>query len=394
MDISAVLSEQFTTFDADTPLSKAAGAFEDQSLDAVIVTDDDRYQGVLSRRRLADSSTAGSESVGARARHVPTVGRTEDVREVARLMIASDALTLPVFEDEDLVGVVTGDAVLEAVRDALDVVTVADVYEAEFDSVGPETTVGETLNRLRSGRIDRLPVLDDGDLTGTVSLYDVAGFVNRRVTSSSSGEAGRGRRRGGGREGGSDRALDAPVAELASGDPSTIDRDAPLDEAVGIMLDRGVSSLVVTTDDGRDVVGVVTKPDVLEALTWEEPAESPPFQLSGGELLEEMDATDALSLIERVAGKYGAATVIRASLDLHRHRERSRGLPLVLARVRLVTDRGYFTAAGEGYGGDHAVRVAVNGLERQILKGKTYHRGRRGRDDEASDALYGWWLGG
>jgi hypothetical protein len=61
----------------------------------------------------------------------------------------------------------------------------------------------------------------------------------------------------------------------------------------------------------------------------------------------------------------------------------------VLARIRLGTDRGYFTAAGEGYGGDHAVRVAINGPERQVLKGKTYHRGRRRRDADVADALHG-----
>ncbi|MEF8824749.1 MAG: CBS domain-containing protein [Halapricum sp.] len=59
---------------------------------------------------------------GSQAQHVPTVDRTEDVREVARLMIGSDAKTLPVLDDDRVVGVVTGDAVLEAVRPVLDCV--------------------------------------------------------------------------------------------------------------------------------------------------------------------------------------------------------------------------------------------------------------------------------
>jgi len=50
-------------------------------------------------------------------------------------------------------------------------------------------------------------------------------------------------------------------------------------------------------------------------------------------------------------------------------------MPLVLARIRLVTDRGYFTADGEGYGASHALRLAANKVERQILKGK--HTGGR-----------------
>ena len=49
MDISEILSPKFTEFDVGTPLSKVAGAFENQELDAVVVTDGDEYRGVVSR---------------------------------------------------------------------------------------------------------------------------------------------------------------------------------------------------------------------------------------------------------------------------------------------------------------------------------------------------------
>jgi CBS domain-containing protein len=74
----------------------------------------------VSRRQLASSSNQSSAKVGSQVQHVPTVDHTEDVREVARLMIGSDAKTLPVLDDDRVVGVVTGDAVLEAVRPFLD----------------------------------------------------------------------------------------------------------------------------------------------------------------------------------------------------------------------------------------------------------------------------------
>ena len=49
MDISEILSSEFTEFDIGTPLSKVAGAFEDRRLDAVVITDGDEYRGVVSR---------------------------------------------------------------------------------------------------------------------------------------------------------------------------------------------------------------------------------------------------------------------------------------------------------------------------------------------------------
>jgi CBS domain-containing protein len=72
--------------------------------------DGDEYRGVVGRRQLASSSNQPSANVGSRVQHVPTVNRTADVREVARLMIGSGAKTLPVVDDDRVVGVVTGTA--------------------------------------------------------------------------------------------------------------------------------------------------------------------------------------------------------------------------------------------------------------------------------------------
>jgi len=72
-----------------------------------------------------------------------------------------------------------------------------------------------------------------------------------------------------------------------------------------------------------------------------------------------MDYDGVSALIENMTSKYGDMSVIKASIELHEHKEQSRGMPLVLARIRLVTDRGYFTADGEGYGASHALRLAA-----------------------------------
>jgi CBS domain-containing protein len=401
MDISEILSTKFTEFDIGTPLSKVAGAFENQELDAVVVTDGDEYRGVVSRRQLASSSNQPSAKVGSQVQHVPTVDRTEDVREVARLMIGSDAKTLPVLNDNRVVGVVTGDAVLEAVRPFLDAATVDDAYTTALISATPETTIGKALNLLREAGIAHLPVVDEDDLVGMVSLYDVIEFTtrggNKSQGGSSSGFGGRGggQNRGGfgAREGDADRMLDLPVRNLMSDAVATVKRSAPLDKVVETMFDREISSLVVTSDDTDEPVGIITKTDVIEALTWEREDRNA-VQVFGLDLLEEMSYDDVSALIESMTSKYGEMSVIKASIELKEHKEQTRGVPLVLARIRLVTDRGYFTADGEGYGATHALRLAANAVERQLLKGKTYGQSKKHPDSDEREQLYGWWLGG
>ncbi|WP_276259938.1 CBS domain-containing protein [Haloglomus litoreum] len=400
MDISEILSPKFTEFDIGTPLSKVAGAFENQELDAVVVTDGDEYRGIVSRRQLASSSNQPSAKVGSQVQHVPTVDRTEDVREVARLMIGSDARTLPVLRDGQVVGVVTGDAVLEAVRPFLDAATVDDAYSSDLISATPDTTIGKALNLLREAGIAHLPVVDGDDLVGMLSLYDVIEFTMRGGNKSQGGSAGgRGGRGGGGRRGGggaregdSDRLLDLPVRNLMSDAVVTVARNAPLDEVVETMFEREISSLVVTADGTGDPVGIITKTDVIEALTWERDDRNA-VQVFGLELLEGMDYDDVAALIEDMTAKYGEMSVIKASIELQEHKEQTRGVPLVLARIRLVTDRGYFTADGEGYGASHALRLAANAVERQLLKGKTYGQSKKRPDPDEQAQLYGWWLG-
>ncbi|MFC6993882.1 CBS domain-containing protein [Haladaptatus sp. GCM10025707] len=402
MDISEILSTKFTEFDIGTPLSKVAGVFENQELDAVVVTDGDEYRGVVSRRQLASSSNQPSAKVGSQIQHVPTVERTEDVREVARLMIGSDAKTLPVLDDDRPVGVVTANAVLEAVRPFLDAVTVADAYSSKLVSATSETTIGKALNMLRESGIAHLPVIDGDELVGMLSLYDVIEFTTRGGNKSQGGSSGGFGGRGGGgqnrggfgaREGNADRMLDLPVQNLMSDAVVTVRRSAPLDEVVETMFEHEISSLVVTADETDDPVGIITKTDVIEALTWER-GDRNAVQVFGLDLLEEMDYDDVSALIENMTSKYGEMTVIKASIELQEHKEQSRGVPLVLARIRLVTDRGYFTADGEGYGASHALRLAANAVERQLLKGKTYGQSKKHPDTDEQEQLYGWWLGG
>ncbi len=118
-------------------------------------------------------------------------------------MIGSGAKTLPVLVDGRVVGIVSGDSVLKAVQTFLSAVTVADAYTEKLISATPETTIGKALNTLRESQIAHLPVIDDGEVIGMVSLFDVIGFTTRGGTKSQGGSSGNfGGRGGSGRHGG------------------------------------------------------------------------------------------------------------------------------------------------------------------------------------------------
>jgi len=405
MDITDIVSQDYIEYSPDTRVSKLVGAFDDPDVKGVIVQGD-TFEGVVTRRQLATSHHQPNEKIGSLVWHVPRLAPDQDIREVAQLMIDSDSKLLPVFEGASLTGVVTADDVLRAVQPFLDAATVAQAYTADLVTLDPDTTVGEALNAFREHRITHLPVVEGGSTVGVLSLYDVTELTVRSVSGSQGGDAsgtgtdsfggdlskGAGRSRGGGfgaREGELERILDLPIRDVMTSPVRTIDRDETLDVAVDEMFAVGGSSLVVTSDGQPD--GIVTKTDVLDSLTWEAGGNRS-VQLYGSDLLDDMNYEEVVAMIDKFDDRDHGMNVIDAKIHLHEHDETLRGTPLLLARIRLHTDRGQYIASGEGYGASHAINEARDVLERRIRDEKTHGQTKKHPDEAFWERRFGWLL--
>lgn len=405
MNISQIVSEDYVEYSPDTRVSKLAGTFQDPSVKGVVVHGDE-FRGVVTRRQLASSHHQPDEKVASLVWHVPKLTADEDVRKVAQLMIDSDSRVLPVFEGRTLVGVVTDDGILEAVQSFLDAATVAEAVSRDLLTLEPDATFGEALHEFRTRRIAHLPVVEDDAAVGILSLHDVIDRSVRSDSRSQGGDAGSADSFGGGisassghagrggfgaREGEVARMLDLPVRDVMSSPVRTIDPAATLQDAVEEMFDVGGSALVVT-DDGSPH-GIVTKTDVLDALTWEAGGNRP-VQVYGIDLVDDVTYDEIVAMVEAFDDRDHGMTVLDARVHLHEHDEKQRGTPLLLARVRLHTDRGLYIASGEGYGANHALNEARDVLERQLRDRKTTDRNKKPRGEAYWEKRFGWPLEG
>ena len=403
MDIRTIVSTEYEEYTASTPVSKLVGTFDDPSVTGVVVTRDGEYAGVITRRQLTASQYQPDQKLDSLVWHVPRLAPDADVRDVARLMLDSDSRLLPVFEGTTLTGVVTADDLLAAVEPFLDAARVRDVFSSDLVTVSPADTFGKTINTLRENGFTHLPVVEDDAAVGILSLYDVAPLAVRATEQSQGGNAA-GQNQGGGqisassggahggygaREGETARMLDLPVRDVMVSPVETIAPGVTLETAVERMFEAGVSSLVVT-DDGSPF-GIVTKTDVLEALTLET-EDTRAVQVYGMDLLDDMSYRDVVELVDGLDDRDGGLTVFDAKLHLHEHDETLRGTPLLLARLRLYTDRGTFIATGEGYGASHAVNEARDVMERRIRDAKTDGQSKKHPDEEFWEKRFGWWL--
>jgi CBS domain-containing protein len=410
VDVSDAVTTDYVEHDVKTPVSKLRGTFDDQNHRVVVITNGGEFEGVVAQTQLLSSHHPPDETAMNVLQHPPKVQRTENVREVARLMVENELRLLPIFENREFVGVVTAESVLRMVEDNLNVLDVGDVSTRDLIAVEPGASLGQVINRLREHKITRVPVVaEDGDLEGLVSVYDVVDFVVRQVDREQSGapagfdehggegsyDGYRSNRGFGERAGEETRLLDLPVRDVMSTPVMTTKTEEQLDRAVDRMLDADVSSLVVVDDDGR-AEGIVTKTDALRALTWDE-EEQLPVQIFNVELLDDLTRKEIAETIESIDAKYADMDVLEANVVLHRHEEKLRGKPFMMVTIRLFTDVGRFIGTGEEYGAAPAFDDAAEILEENVLEQKSREMALHNRKDSPEkrqeiEHLLGWWL--
>ena len=365
MDISDIATNDYIEVEAEQRLGKARSIFEEENPKGIIVTEAGQYEGVITERQLLGSHIEGDTRIAALTVPAPKVDRTEDVRDTARMLVEGGTKIAPVFEAGELWGIVTEDAILEAVIDSLDALTVGQIFSENVITVEEDDNMGTVINRLREHGISRLPVVDeDGFLTGVVTVHDVVDFVVRDISKTTRGD----------RSGEVERMLDLPVYDVMSSPVETVTVDDSVQDAVETMLEDDYSGLVVTpADDDRVVGGVLTKTDVLRALSYTE-EERMDVQITNIDLLDALTREEVQERIEDVANKYSDMNVHHAHVRLHKHKEKLRGTPLIQTQIRLRTNKGQMAGTGEGYGADNAFYMALDTLERNVLEHKGVER--------------------
>src|SRR5438552_11385690 len=120
----------------------------------------------------------GTQGVRAAMWRAPrSVGESTSVQQAGRLMEEEDVGSLPVVEDDRLVGIVTDrDIVVRGVAERSDVsaLSVKDVASHQLTTVEPDQNLDEALQLMAQQQVRRLPVVDDGRLVGILAQADVA----------------------------------------------------------------------------------------------------------------------------------------------------------------------------------------------------------------------------
>jgi CBS domain-containing protein len=231
------------------------------------VVDRDKLVGIVTEHDITRARLSRGLGPDARVGQVMTcepitVAPGDLVRDVAARMADRSIASIPVVEEERLVGIVTTHDVLTHLGRASTPastagLTIRDVMCSAPRAVRSHCPLSDALPEMVSAGVRHLPIVDaEGRVIGMLSDRDVRAAVGDPVAAL--------------REETYEETLALSVNELMTENPITARPDQPLDALAWALLDERVGAVPVV-DDAGILVGIVSYIDVLGAALRPKP---------------------------------------------------------------------------------------------------------------------------
>jgi predicted transcriptional regulator len=362
--VENVFSKSYSTVNENDPLSKCLQLFKKEMPPVIAVLNaKGKYSGVISRRWVVrsrlDPSTTKVKSL---MRPAPRVSKTVSLSKAAKLMIESGVRQLPVFEKNRLVGFVTDEDIIHgAVTQEWGNIAIENIMTKAPQVIEANRSVGAVLSLFREHGVSHVPVVDQGKLVGIISIQDIIEQIFQPRQKQTLGEI----------VGEKVPVLSIPAKGIMAQPVISVASDASLREAAEKMHKQNVSCLVVLSKERLS--GIVTKLDFLEPISQlETVARKLKVQFGVKGLAINPDQQGfMMDEFETFARKYrdalGLGTLF---VYMKTHGTNHKGVPLLHCRLQLRTAKGSFFSSSEGFGVESTFRVALDRLDKRLLRSK------------------------
>ena len=364
LQVKSVFTRGFSSVTENDSISKCLELFKREKPPVLAVLNaKGKYVGLISRlwviRVRLDPAVTKVKSL---MRSVPKVSLEVSLSKAAKLMIESSVRQLPVFEKNKLLGFVTDENIIHGVvTQDWGTMAVEKIMTKAPQVIDAGRSVGAVLTLFREHGVSHVPVMDEGKLVGIVSIQDVIEHVFQPRQRQTRGEI----------VGEKVPVLSIPAKGIMTKPVITVQPETSLKTAAEKMHNHDVTCLVVLSN--KRLIGIVTKRDFLEPISQLEVPEQKlavQFGVKGiainpdqqGFMMEEFKA---------FARKYKDALQSGTLfVYIKTHGANQRGVPLIHCRLQMRTTKGSFFSSGEGFGVEPTFRVALDRLDKRLLRSK------------------------
>ena len=261
MQIKNLMSEDIISIDKDQNLSDALKLLRKHNVSRLPVTNNKELVGIISERDIANKlGSSKYESMPASRLHISsvmvkdviTVPQSMQLDEVARIMLEKGIGSVPVMEDDKMVGIVSkADFVTLAVGIAFDKITVKEIMSKNLTVVSPTERIVHARRQMIESHVGRLPVVEDEGLVGMITSKDLMrAFIEFRKSVPEKYQKS--------------QIKDLLVEDIMSLNPTFVSKDMSITEVSNIIMETGFNGLPVVEDD--ELVGIITQTDILRLI--------------------------------------------------------------------------------------------------------------------------------
>ncbi len=255
-----VASTEFPIVDKNQTLVHAIRLMDKYGIDRVVVIDDKKLVGIMTKKDLLDKLMAErTRRVSASRLHVSSfmsmnpIVITPDltVNEAARIMIEKNISSLPILMDDEVKALLTKHDLAKIYLDIDDLLVKEVMGPVAFIAQFGDRVI-HVRQRFRDYDIEFAPVIDfEEKLVGTVSINEIADayiefheIIDERHRK--------------------EKRQRLYVEDIMKRAPATVTPDTPVSEAVKEILNENTRGIVVVEE--KEIVGVLTITDLTKTL--------------------------------------------------------------------------------------------------------------------------------
>ena len=375
ISVGDVFSINYSTVNENEPLSRCIELFKKETPPVLAVLDEKgKFTGVIARRWINRSRLdMATTKVKSLMKPAPRIEQEDSLSKAAKLMIQSGLRQLPVFEKKKLAGFITDENVIHgAVTQEWGNTPIKQIMTKAPQFIEGHRSIGAVLSLFREQGISHVPVVEEGKPVGIISIHDIIEQIYQPRQRQTVGDI----------IGEKKPLLNVPARGIMTTPLITVDPETTLREAEKKMHDRQISCLPVV-EKGK-LTGLATKLDFLEPISQLEVTERK-FAVQFGVKDIEVNPDEQNYMMQEFDSftrKY--SDVFRSGTlftYIKTHGENHKGIPLIHCRLQLRTAKGTFISSGEGWGVEPTFRVALDRLDKRILRSKELqHDPRYARD--------------
>jgi len=259
MKVEELMTREVITIDKDRKLSDALELMEKHRISRLVVVNNGKIVGmvtdkdileVMGSSKYANKLPSSLHVSTAMSRGLITVDKDADVREAAELMLKHKIRSLPVVNEGELVGIVTTTDLLKPLQDSEQ--RIDEVMTKQVITVSPEDRAIHARRLMLDNGISRLVVVEEGRIAGILTERQLGRALGAFKTAADSKQAS--------------RVRNLIVEDIMTQVVVTLRSDSTVGEAARLMLERGFSGIPIV-DDKDNLVGIVTKTDLVKLLT-------------------------------------------------------------------------------------------------------------------------------